>query len=112
MSNLGMYQEFVTSAARSGGVENLIREIESGAVAKATRGLLGKGAGIGVVGTLAAGGILLGLRWLWSTYAAREAAAVEAKERLRAVVDEHEASDDAGLSVDERPEDPGVGETP
>lgn len=100
MSNLGMYQEIVTAAAQMGGVEPLIRKIESGAVAKAAPGLLGKGAGIGALGTLAAGGIVFGVRWLWSTYQAREAAAVEAKEQLRAVVDEQEASDEANLSVD------------
>ncbi len=49
MSNLGAYQEFVTAAARMGGVENMIRTIESGAVAKAAPALLGKGAGIGAL---------------------------------------------------------------
>lgn len=47
MSNLGPYQEFVTDAARMGGVENMIRTIESGAIAKAAPVLLVKGAGIG-----------------------------------------------------------------
>lgn len=110
MSNLGMYQDLTTAAARLGGVENLIRAIETGAVAKAAPALLGKGAGMGVVGTLAAGCIVLGIKRVKSTYEAREHAANDAKERLRAVVDEQEASDDANLSAETCPGDAGVEE--
>ena len=86
MSNLGPYQEIVTAAARVGGVENLIRTIESAAVARAAPGLLGKGAGIGALVTLAAGGAYFGGRWLWSTYEARADAAAVSKEQLRAAL--------------------------
>ncbi len=104
MSNLGAYQEFVTAAARMGGVENMIRTIESGAVAKAAPALLGKGAGIGALITLAAGGgIYFGGRRLWSMYVARADAAEAAKEQLRAVldVDGQEHADDSRGGVDE-----------
>ena len=106
MSNLGPYQEFVTTAAR---VENLIRTIESAAVARAAPGLLGKGAGIGALVTLAAGGAYFGGRWLWSTYEARADAAAVSKEQLRAAL-EPEDSDDANGGVEERSGDSGVGE--
>jgi len=112
MSNLGAYQEIVTAAARMGGVENMIRTIESGAVAKATPALLGKGAGIGALVTLAAGGVYFGGRRLWSMYEARADAAEGAKEQLRAVldVDGQEHPDYPSGGVDERTPDTDAGE--
>ncbi|NLI85117.1 MAG: hypothetical protein GX440_06935 [Propionibacterium sp.] len=110
MSNLGPYQEFVTDAARMGGVENMIRTIESGAIAKAAPVLLVKGAGIGALATLAACGIYFGGRRLWSTYEGRASAAVAAKEQLRTALDEQEDSDQASGGVDERSEDSGAEE--
>ena len=104
MSNLGLYQDIVTAAARSGGVENLIRKIESGAVTRAAPGLFWKGAGIGVFGTLAVGGMALGARWLWSVYEETLAAAAEAKEDLRAAVDENRSPEDSHPNADERPD--------
>ncbi|MEA4945482.1 MAG: hypothetical protein VB080_13730 [Propionicimonas sp.] len=112
MSNLGAYQEIVTAAARMGGVENMIRSIESGAVAKAAPALLGKGAGIGALVTLAAGGIYFGGRRLWSMYEARADAGEASKEQLRAVLDvdgqEHHEYPSGG--VDERTPDTDAGE--
>lgn len=112
MSNLGAYQEIVTAAAQMGGVENMIRSIESGAVAKAAPALLGKGAGIGALVTLAAGGVYFGGRRLWSMYEARADAGEASKEQLRAVldVDGQEHPDYPSGGVDERTTDTGAGE--
>lgn len=106
MSNLGPYQEIVVEAARHGGVEGYIRNIQSVAVMEATPGLLGKGFGFGVLGTLAAGGLVLGVGRLRAKRAAVRAAGEDAKERLRIVLSDQEAVDGTSLSYDDAPRDP------
>lgn len=83
MSNLGPYQDFTTKAARAGGVATLIKEIEAGAVANASPGLIGKGAGIGAAITVGAVLAIAAGKHLWDTKKNRESAAIKAKEHLR-----------------------------
>ena len=92
MGNLGKYQDIVTAAKRVGGVENLIKIIENGAVAKAAPKIFAKGAGVGALGAL---GATLGIRRYSEWRAEREASANLAKAQLRAGV-EHAAGSDAG----------------
>lgn len=47
MSNLGKYQEFTTEAAKRGGVDSYIQDIERGAVLKAAPVILIAGAIVG-----------------------------------------------------------------
>lgn len=54
MGNLGKYQDITALAKSLGGVDNLIKKIEAGAVAKAAPKLLA--AGVVVGGVLIAGG--------------------------------------------------------
>src|SRR4051794_23209388 len=87
MSNLGKYQDIVTSAKLVGGVDNLIAIIRNDAVAKAAPRLLFKGASLGAVG--GALGIETGRRivnHLRTKQGEREAAAQEAEDQLRAIV--------------------------
>lgn len=84
MGNLGRYQDIVTDAKRAGGVDNLIADIESNAVAGAAPRLLAMGAGAGAIVVLAA-------RWSAPRYgewkSEREARAETAKAQLRAAVE-------------------------
>ncbi len=101
MSNLGMYQDFVIQTKSVGGVEKMIQQIEDGGVAK---GVVG-----GIVGTLAVGGACLYLWRLWSASESRKSSAADAKDHLRAVVDDQDDSHADSADVDENPD--GSGET-
>lgn len=82
MGNLGKYQEITTLAKKAGGVDKLISAIEKAAFAK--------GATVGaVVGGAAASGVAVAVK----RYQSRKARAEEAKEELKAAVQESEASD-------------------
>lgn len=85
MSNLGLYQDIVTEASRAGGVDKLVRRIESGAVAKATPGLLATGVGVGVLLTVVAGAAAVGGKRAWDSLRARQAVGVAASAELAAV---------------------------
>lgn len=106
MSNLGKYQDIVTSAKLVGGVDNLIAIIRNDAVAKAAPRLLFKGASLGAVG--GALGLETGRRTvnhLRTKKDEREAAAKEAEDQLRAIVrDEGGAS--AAAAANDRTEPP------
>lgn len=106
MGNLGKYQDIVTAAKRLGGVNNLIETIEAGAVAKAAPRLLRKGAAVGAL--LGAAGAAAG-KHLWDKYKAREVAANEAKEQLKAEIEEHMNSDHANAEHGEDASDAGEG---
>lgn len=93
MSNLGPYQDFTTKAARSGGIANLIKEIEAGAVANAAPGLIGKGAGIGAAITFGAVLAIAAGKHLWDTKKNRECAAIKAKEHLKLATEAQTASE-------------------
>jgi len=111
MSNLGEYQDLVTLAYSVGGVPRLIERIKADAVAEAAPALRLKWAVVGVVGTLGVGGACF---YVWrrrSTAAAGKSAAVATKDRLRAPVDDQEASENRAADVDENPDDSGTGET-
>ncbi|WP_139007021.1 hypothetical protein [Arthrobacter crystallopoietes] len=99
MGNLGHYQDITTLAKKLGGVDNLIKTIEVGAAKKALKKtgpvLLGVGA---LVGAGATKGIDSGMRG-WAKYKESQAAAAEAKEQLKSVVEESVKLDDA----DDRP---------
>ena len=83
MGNLGKYQDITALAKSLGGVDNLIKKIEAGAVAKAAPKLLA--AGVVVGGVLLAGGMAAvdGGKDLLSRYRARQLAANDAKDQLR-----------------------------
>lgn len=49
-NNLGMYQDFTIAAKAAGGVSEHLRDLEHGAVVRASPVLLLLGAGMGVVG--------------------------------------------------------------
>lgn len=93
MGNLGRYQEIVQAAKAVGGVDNLIGNIEAGAVAKATPGLLGKGAALGAAGLATVVGAGAFVRRAWVDRKAREVLAEESKEALKAVVADATTSD-------------------
>ncbi|MCZ4603459.1 hypothetical protein O3S80_06630 [Streptomyces sp. Lzd4kr] len=93
MGNLGPYQDITTAAKQAGGVENLIKKIEEAAVKKASLQILGKGAAIGVVGTLVVSGVAVTVRRSLDAKRDREVLANEAKERLKTVVEEAMKSD-------------------
>ena len=57
MGNLGSYQDIVTAAKEAGGVQSLIKMIESQAVSKAAPSIYAKGFGTGVA--LASAGVAL-----------------------------------------------------
>ncbi|SDM02926.1 hypothetical protein SAMN04487916_12228 [Arthrobacter sp. ov407] len=95
MSNLGLYEWITTQAKIEGGVENLIKTIESGAAKKALKEagpvLVGVGVLAGVVGTK----VLDAAKNARAKYKQSQAAAAEAKEQLKAVVEESVNSDEA-----------------
>lgn len=84
--NLGGYQDIVTKAKQLGGVDNLINAIEAGAVAKASPKIFAKGAGAGALGMLLVTGLAVGGKRVVDSKRARERAACEAKEQLKAEV--------------------------
>ncbi|MDQ0144720.1 hypothetical protein [Pseudarthrobacter niigatensis] len=90
MSNLGLYQQITTAAKAAGGVEQLIKHIEFDAVKKAAPALVGVGVLIGAGAKPALDASKRGLARLKGS----GAAAAEAKERLRAIVDESTSSGD------------------
>lgn len=89
MGNLGDYQEFSTIAKSFGGVENYIKAIESSAVDDAVKKLAGAGALAGL-GVVAVAGTVVFIR---SKYREREAAAEEAKTKLKDLFDGNPESD-------------------
>ncbi|MYS94789.1 MULTISPECIES: hypothetical protein [Streptomyces] len=97
MGNLGKYQDIVEAAKRAGGVDALIKIIQDAAVAKASPGVFRKGAalgaGAGVVGTLAAGGVAVTVRRSLDDKRAREALANEAEKQFKAEVEKSMNSD-------------------
>jgi len=97
MGNLGKYQDIVTEARRVGGVDNLIEIIEEAAVAKEFPRILGKGVGAGALATLGAGVVVVAMRRVLGSRKAREALANEAKEQLKAEVEESIDSDGANF---------------
>jgi len=94
MGNLGGYETITTLAKSVGGVENLIKKIEVGAVSKAAPKLVAVGVLAGAA--LMAGGAAVVDRV--RTYQARQRAADEAKDQLRAQA--AAASDDTQRSSD------------
>lgn len=109
MGNLGKYQDIVTEARRVGGVDNLIEIIEEAAVSKEFPRILGKGVGAGALATLGAGVVVVAMRRVLGSRKAREALANEAKEQLKAEVEESIDSDGAnfGNGEDESDSDEG-----
>lgn len=94
MSNLGLYEWITTQAKIEGGVENLIKTIESGAAKKALKEAGPVLVGVGVlVGAGAVKGIDAG-RTAWAKYKQSQADAAEAKEQLKAIVEESMNSND------------------
>ncbi|AOY74473.1 hypothetical protein ARZXY2_4974 (plasmid) [Arthrobacter sp. ZXY-2] len=97
MGNLGLYQEITTLAKSLGGVDNLIKAIETGAVKKAAPALLAAGAVAGV-------GISKGATVLWAKYKESGVTAAEAKAKLKAIIEERMKSDDADAGPDGNPD--------
>lgn len=100
MGNLGLYEVITTQAKNMGGVENWIKAIESDAAKKA---LMKAGPALVAVGIVAGAGAVKGIdagKNAWTKYKEGAAAAAEAKEYLRAVVEESNGGpigrDDAG----------------
>lgn len=91
MGNLGLYQEITTLAKSMGGVDKMIKTIEFDAVKKAAPVLLGVGA---LIGAGAKPVFDAGKRG-WAKYKDSGAAAAEAKEQLKAIVEESMNADDA-----------------
>lgn len=89
MSNLGLYQTFSSVAKTYGGVEELIKVIESDAVKRAAPALVGVGVLIGAGAKPAFDASKRGLAKLKGS----SASAAEAKEQLRAMMREAEATD-------------------
>lgn len=88
MSNLGLYEWITTQAKIEGGVENLIKTIEAGAAKKALKEAGPVLVGVGVLaGASAMKGFDAG-RAAWAKYKQSQVDAAEAKEQLRAVVEE------------------------
>ncbi|MYT12569.1 MULTISPECIES: hypothetical protein [unclassified Streptomyces] len=87
----------MTAANRAGGVDNLIKKIGEAAVTKASPKLLGIGAGVGVVGTLVVGRVAATVRRSLDDKRARETLGNEAKEQLKAEVEELMNSDGVNL---------------
>jgi hypothetical protein len=101
MGNLGPYQDITTLAKKLGGVDNLIKTIEFDAVKRAAPVLLGVGVGVGaLVGAGARPAIDAGKRG-WAKYKESGVAAAEAKEQLKAIVEESVNSGDADEGPDE-----------
>lgn len=94
MGNLGRYQDIVTQAKNLGGVANLIKTIESGAVSKAAPGMHGKGVTIGAAIMLGVAGVKRVGEHLWATHKVREAAAAEARQELKDKLDDLTADRD------------------
>lgn len=92
MSNLGKYQDIVTSAKLVGGVDNLIAIIRNDAVANAAHRLLLKGASWGVVGgVIGVEGGRRTVNHLRLKKAERERAAKQAEDQLRVIVRDGDA---------------------
>ncbi|WP_422758472.1 hypothetical protein [Paenarthrobacter sp. C1] len=91
MGNLGPYQDITTLAKSLGGVDKLIKSIEYDAVKKSAPVLLGVGALIGV----GAKPIFDAGKRGWAKYKGSGAAAAEAKDQLKAVVEESMTSNDS-----------------
>lgn len=83
MGNLGLYQDFSTVAKTFGGVDKMIKHIEFDAVKKAAPALIGVGVAIGAGAKPAFDAGKRGLAKLKGS----GAAAAEAKEQLKAVVE-------------------------
>jgi hypothetical protein len=86
MGNLGKYQDLVTQAARLGGVDNLIKKIEAGAVTKAAPKLVALGVGVGALLVVGGKAAMTGGKNFAGKYRARQVAADEAKKELKAEV--------------------------
>jgi hypothetical protein len=107
MGNLGPYQDITTLAKKLGGVDNLIKTIEFDAVKRAAPVLLGVGLGLGaLVGAGARPAIAAGKRG-WAKYKESGVAAAEAKEQLKAIVEESMKSNDANEGPTEGSDDIG-----
>ncbi|MFD3834784.1 hypothetical protein ACFWWC_00775 [Streptomyces sp. NPDC058642] len=91
--NLGLYQDITTAAGKAGGVDKLIGAIEAAAVAKAFPRAFGKGAGVGAAGALVAVSAAVALKRSRDDRRAREALANEAKEQLKAEVEDKSSPD-------------------
>lgn len=101
MSNLGMYQDITTLAAKLGGVDNLIKTIEKGAANKALKQAGPVLVGVGVlIGAGAKPAIDAGKNAL-AKYKESQAAAAEAKQQLKSIVEEAKNEEGQGG----RPED-------
>jgi len=102
MSNLGPYQEIVTTAKTVGGVPALIRIIEDKAVAKAAPGIFAKGLGAGAILMTTAGLLAVaGQRYLDQRRSDQEAAA-----HAKADLTERLASGPPGQPVDHPSSEP------
>lgn len=98
MGNLGLYQEITTLAKSMGGVDVWIKSIESHAAKKA---LIKTGPVLVVLGVAAGAGATKGIDFgknAWAKYKEGAAAAVEAKEQLKASVGEPANPDDPDVS--------------
>lgn len=87
MSNLGPYQDIVTSAKAAGGVPSLVRTIEEKAVSLAAPGIYAKGLGSGLLISVAAAAAGLAGKRYWDRRKSDFQIAVEAKEQLVAELD-------------------------
>lgn len=85
MSNLGKYQELTTAAAQAGGVDQLIKNIEAGAVAKAEPKLLLEGSLIAVLTCSALIGIGGAVRQQWRKRQTKLKEAENAKRKMLAM---------------------------
>lgn len=115
MGNLGRYQDIVEAAKAVGGVENLIENIEVGAVAKAAPALVGKGAALGAAGLAAAVALGTLAKRAWVDRVAREALAEDSKQELRsAVIGDTETRASIAFTADTKTDDvpSGDDETP
>jgi hypothetical protein len=107
VSNLGPYQEITTLAKSLGGVDKMIKTIESDAAKKV---LMKAGPVLLAVGALAGVGATKGIdagKNAWAKYKEGEAAAAEAKEQLKAIVEESTNSDDPDEGPAGEPDDIG-----
>jgi tartrate dehydratase alpha subunit/fumarate hydratase class I-like protein len=87
LGNLGDYQAIVTLAKKMGGVKNLIKTIETGAVTKAAPKLIAIGIGIGGATAVGVMGVKGLLDQSLEKRSVRLRAAEKAKERLTAIVE-------------------------
>ncbi|MDY7528149.1 MULTISPECIES: hypothetical protein [unclassified Cryobacterium] len=89
-----MYEEITRLAKQLGGVDNLIKNIETGAVTKAAPKLMAAGAlGAGVV-YAGVRGVVKGGKFLARKYKAHQVAASDAKNQLKAKFEEASKPDE------------------